>query len=446
MDPITWAMLGVAAVITAGVVLYERGAKALGGGKGTPALPPGKAAPDRGLVPLVPVSVSDAHREHWKALRPKMIAGATKALGRAPNLAELLYLHAISFLETQDAQGWKGSMVGSKNYGAVQCSKAQQGGAGGGGAAALPASQQKQIEALNAAAAKAQNAATLAPDDEAAQQAAVKAGAAALAANTAAQVSDLNAKIDAIVKANGGGAPAKQPGDGTATDDDIKKAMGDFAKSAQSVAKGSGLQSAPSSGDSYTSSGVEDLDVLGELGARVRELHAAGLAGAKRARHMADVSGADMGDASPRCIAYQDSNPDGSTYPISFKGYETDEEGIADLAREVFSLRPGVVRALESDAPSVFRASLAMRREHYYGGFCPEATKAHGADAAKASFQTPDRDAGTLACQAEAVTAHAHTASSLIDQIATACGDTQRPPYGTLDDAIAWWKSGSGKA
>jgi hypothetical protein len=142
------------------------------------------------------------------------------------------------------------------------------------------------------------------------------------------------------------------------------------------------------------------------------------------------------------CIEYEDSHPDGTKYAVSFRAYASPEEGAADLARHTFGLRPGVVRGLSGGGASAFRASLAMRRERYYGGFCPQATKTYGAQTARASFGSPDRDAGTAACEREAVDAHARRADGIVAEVAQSVGDVQRLPLGTFEDAIAWWKAG----
>jgi hypothetical protein len=147
--------------------------------------------------------------------------------------------------------------------------------------------------------------------------------------------------------------------------------------------------------------------------------------------------------ASP-CIAYQDSFPDGTTYKVSFRSYATPLEGATDLARHVVGIRPRVRQALEERSPSVFRASYAMRREHYYGGFCPVASKQYGGAIAKASFGTPDHSDGTRACAEEAITAHAKRVWADVQKIAAESGEAPALELGSYDDADRWWHGGGG--
>ena len=139
------------------------------------------------------------------------------------------------------------------------------------------------------------------------------------------------------------------------------------------------------------------------------------------------------------CIAYEDSYPDGTKYKVSFKSYPSPTAGAEDVVRHVFVQRPKTGSVLSSSKPSAFRASYAMRREKYYGGFCPQATAQYGGEPARASFGKPDRDAGTKACMAEAVAAHAKLTGSLAQEIATANGDPNTLPQGEFADADKWW-------
>jgi hypothetical protein len=240
-----------------------------------------------GLEPTQPVQVSPERAALHRAQRPILTAAASRVLGREASLAEVQYLHAIAVLESNYARGWKGAMVRSNNYGAIQC----------------PATKVSGTEA-------------------------------------------------SFARAEGRITP------------------------------------------------------------------------------------------SGSCIEYVDSRADGTRYSVSFRAYDTPEDGAADLARHVFSVRPGVVRALQSAVPSCFRASLAMRREKYYEGFCPTATKEHGADAARQSFKSPERDAGTAACEREAVAAHARRCASIIAEVAHSADDAERVALGDFDDALAWWRQG----
>lgn len=143
------------------------------------------------------------------------------------------------------------------------------------------------------------------------------------------------------------------------------------------------------------------------------------------------------------CIAYQDSYPDGTTYKVSFRRYADDIAGADDVLHHVLDVRPKVAAALAEPRPSVMRASYAMRREHYYGGFCPVATKSGGSEAAQASFATPDRDAATKACAREAIEAHAKVMWNHVQEIAAALGEKPALELGSYADADAWWHGGA---
>lgn len=141
----------------------------------------------------------------------------------------------------------------------------------------------------------------------------------------------------------------------------------------------------------------------------------------------------------PGCVPYGDSHSSGEKYAVSFRCYGSDLEGAKDLIKHVFKHRPATATIIAAKDGTTFRASYAMRREAYYGGFCPKATAAYGAAAAKASFGHPDRDAGTRACMAEAVGLHAKRVHGLMREIAFATGDKYVFPLGTFDDADKWY-------
>lgn len=142
------------------------------------------------------------------------------------------------------------------------------------------------------------------------------------------------------------------------------------------------------------------------------------------------------------CIAYQDSNPDGSKYTVSFRRYPTDVDGAADAVRHVVELRPRVASELRRSGPSVMRTSYAMRRERYFGGFCPQATAKYGAAVARASFADPDRDEGTRACAREAIEAHAKAIYARAQEIAQANNEPLTLELGSYEDADRWWHNG----
>lgn len=135
-----------------------------------------------------------------------------------------------------------------------------------------------------------------------------------------------------------------------------------------------------------------------------------------------------------------DSHPDGSRYQQGFKVYATPEDGAADVVKHVFVNRPKTAAALASSSPTIFRASYAMRREVYYGGFCPKAVKQYGSAIAIPSYKNPDQDEGTKACAREAIELHATTAQRGINAIAKAMGEPAMP-LGTYDDADAWYRN-----
>lgn len=145
------------------------------------------------------------------------------------------------------------------------------------------------------------------------------------------------------------------------------------------------------------------------------------------------------------CIPYRDSFPDGTTYAITFRSYASPEDGAVDVIRHVFSLRPRVAQALASGGATAFRASLAMRRGKYYGGFCPKATAQYGAQVARDSFAYPDRDGGTMACEQEAVSLHANRVANDIKTIADANGDGKVLPLGSYKESRAWYGAGGKK-
>ncbi len=145
------------------------------------------------------------------------------------------------------------------------------------------------------------------------------------------------------------------------------------------------------------------------------------------------------------CIAYQDSYPDGTTYSVSFRKYNDDIDGAQDVLRHVLDLRPRVAAALASRAPTVFDASYAMRREKYYGGFCPVAVKQYGAAVGKASFADPDRDAGTRACAREAIEAHAKTMWQHVQAIAAGVGEPLALTLGSYEEAERAWHGGGAR-
>jgi hypothetical protein len=148
--------------------------------------------------------------------------------------------------------------------------------------------------------------------------------------------------------------------------------------------------------------------------------------------------------ATGTCIQYQDSRADGTKYSVGFRAYPSAVAGAEDVVRHVFQKRPKTASALASSTPSAYRASYAMRRERYYEGFCPNATKKYGSEPARASLANPDRDEGTRACMQEAVEAHSKLTGSLSREIAAANADPAPLPPGDFKDADDWWGSVTG--
>lgn len=138
------------------------------------------------------------------------------------------------------------------------------------------------------------------------------------------------------------------------------------------------------------------------------------------------------------CIEFTDRHPDGTPYQQAFRAYPTPKAGMRDMIAKIFK-NSGAGAGL-TDGGSVFRASYNMRRNYYYGGFCPKATKEYGKAVAKASFKDPDRDAGTKACAEEAVTEHAKRLHQIMNDVAVANGDPTVPPLGTYEEADGWWR------
>ncbi len=146
------------------------------------------------------------------------------------------------------------------------------------------------------------------------------------------------------------------------------------------------------------------------------------------------------------CVAYEDGYADGTRYKVSFRSYDSDVDGAADVMRHLFDKRPRVAAALGEKGATVFRASFAMRRERYYEGFCPAATKAFGGAAVRPSLRSPDSTPATIACAQEAVKAHAQRIAQIIKELAGACGDAVALGLGTYDDADAWYRGTSSEA
>lgn len=135
----------------------------------------------------------------------------------------------------------------------------------------------------------------------------------------------------------------------------------------------------------------------------------------------------------------------GTEFHVGFRRYASDLDGAADAAKHVLVLRPRTASALASDHPTALRASFAMRRERYYGGICPTATKTIGVQAATDSFAHPDKDEATRACAREAIIAHARAVQKVARYVASLDGSPALP-MGTYEDAERWYHALDGKA
>ncbi len=139
------------------------------------------------------------------------------------------------------------------------------------------------------------------------------------------------------------------------------------------------------------------------------------------------------------CIPYQDSFSTGQKYNIAFRSYPTPVDGARDVIKHIFKKRPRTAAALSEDAPCVFRASLAMRRESYYGGFCPKATNRYGATSIIAKENRNPVSEAALACEREASELHAKRVATLLQEIAPAAGLAPMALC-TYEDAVKWYK------
>lgn len=143
----------------------------------------------------------------------------------------------------------------------------------------------------------------------------------------------------------------------------------------------------------------------------------------------------------PGCISYTDHHPDGTPFTVSFKSYETPKDGAKDLLKHIFTYR-STGQALQGG--DVYRASYLMRRQSYYGGFCPQATKEFGASPAQKSLKSPDATEGTQACAKEAIGLHAGRIHQIIQDMAVANGDPSVLGLGNYEAADAWYRQTRG--
>lgn len=144
------------------------------------------------------------------------------------------------------------------------------------------------------------------------------------------------------------------------------------------------------------------------------------------------------------CVPGQkDHGSGGVEFTTGFRRYATPVDGARHTIAHILKHRPRTASALAETSPKAHRASYAMRREHYYGGFCPHAQGKYGVHAAEASFGHPDQDEGTQACEREAETSHAEAVFQTARAVAQALGEPLALRLGTFEDAREWWKGGS---
>lgn len=111
---------------------------------------------------------------------------------------------------------------------------------------------------------------------------------------------------------------------------------------------------------------------------------------------------------SPFCGMSTDKNPDGSSFPVGFRIYPTDEAGAADFLRHLYVHRPGVAAVARAEG-SALDFVTAMHRSSYFGGFCPEAVKRFGPLASQWShvpkrgrpYPSPEAEEAGEACDRE---------------------------------------------
>jgi len=137
----------------------------------------------------------------------------------------------------------------------------------------------------------------------------------------------------------------------------------------------------------------------------------------------------------PSC-EYTDSHPDGTRYQIGFKVYASPVDGARDVVRLLTKQRSETWAVMRDPRGSIYAFSDRMRREKYYGGFCPKAVKAYPG-AKVAVYGPPEgKGAAVVACHEEAVAHHAESfVGRRIIEIASALG-LEPPPMGSAADMV----------
>lgn len=145
------------------------------------------------------------------------------------------------------------------------------------------------------------------------------------------------------------------------------------------------------------------------------------------------------------CIPHKDHDSGGGEFAVGFKRYASDVDGAADVVKHVIRIRPRTAAALAEKNPSAYRASYAMRREHYYGGICATAMKTKGVSQQQAarSFSKPDESEATKACAEDTIGQHANIVMRNAQAIAQTLGEPVALRLGTYADADNWWRNGA---
>jgi hypothetical protein len=122
---------------------------------------------------------------------------------------------------------------------------------------------------------------------------------------------------------------------------------------------------------------------------------------------------------------------------VGFRKYASPVEGAADVVRNLTKQRPSAWEVMKAKGP-LSDFARAMRVERYYGGFCPEATKAGG----RFSYGKPKSKAEE-ACHEEAIAEYVKANRKSLSEIAGAIGIAAPPvesPKGLVaSSAGAWW-------
>ena len=138
---------------------------------------------------------------------------------------------------------------------------------------------------------------------------------------------------------------------------------------------------------------------------------------------------------------WEDTHPDGTKYTQAFRTYATPVEGAADLIRHLTALRPMTWAAMR--AGDWWAAGDAMRREGYFGGWCPKATVKYGsAVRGRGAGPVETWPAAQRECHEEAFPLYSAKIRAYAQQIAQALGEPyEEGTEGASDgvDAFELW-------